>query len=121
MNNIDFDKQLSELNNILSREFDLKTFKSIEQKLEKNKIVIERIRKIKELQKKIVFFESTEKYDLVTSLDEEIKEIYSELEKIPIYIQYIQRKEFLEKELINISNYMEEKINKKIEQDKEDR
>ncbi|MBF0713439.1 YlbF family regulator, partial [Gemella sp. GH3] len=106
MNNFDINNELDKLNIILSQEFNLTEFKNIEQKLEKNKNVIEKIDRIKNLQKRSVFFEATKKYNLVVSLEKEIEEIYKELEKIPIYLQYIQRKEFLEKELINISEYM---------------
>lgn len=109
-----FDKEFLKLKCIIEDNFNLKEFKEMEKMLSKNKQVEELITQIKILQKKIIFLETINKTSTIAELENKILEIKSKLENIPIYNQYKEKKHFLNKELININDYINEQLNKQI-------
>lgn len=118
MNLDNMDNKIDVLNNLLCEELEIEKFKLMHDKMLSNDKILEKINKIKTLQKEIVFFNQVNKKSQVEVLEREISKIYEELDDIPIYNQYVSKKMEINIELKNILSYMQEKINKKISEDK---
>lgn len=110
-------KQLKEL---LETEYKLKEFRNVESMLQKNKVINEKISEIKKLQKKSVFLETIKKGTSQKNVDNKVISLFRELEEIPLYYQYKNKKEQLDIELFNIIDYLTLKINEELILSKEE-
>jgi len=90
-----------------------KKFKSIEEKMENNSVIMDKINSVKNFQKEIVKLE-VEKKD-VTFLEKEIEKILLELDSYPIYQEYNyllhDLNDTFQSIRIIIEKYLNEKIN----------
>lgn len=113
-NNID------ELNELLYDELQIKKFNEIIKKLSSNTFVVDRIKKLKELQKRSVFFEAINKEKFIKENEHDILKVKEELLKIPIYEQYVEQQSYIDTEIYNIIGYLNDKILEQLEKDKKE-
>ena len=113
-NNID------ELNELLYDELQIKKFNEIIKKLSSNTFVVDRIKKLKELQKRSVFFEAINKEKFIKENEHDILKVKEELLKIPIYEQYVEQQSHIDTEIYNIIGYLNDKILEQLEKDKKE-
>lgn len=113
-NNID------ELNELLYDELQIKKFNEIIKKLSSNTFVVDRIKKLKELQKRSVFFEAINKEKFIKENEHDILKVKEELLKIPIYEQYVEQQSHIDIEIYNIIGYLNDKILEQLEKDKKE-
>lgn len=111
---------IKQLNELLETEYKLKEFHNVESMLQKNKVINEKISEIKKLQKKSVFLETIKKGSSQKNVDNKVIALFRELEEIPLYYQYKNKKEQLDIELFNIIDYLTMKINEELILSKEE-
>lgn len=92
LNNLILDK-VDNLVNFIKNSQEYKDYVFLSKKLSKNEKVNDYINKIKSLQKEIVKKEVSG--EDITLLDEEVKQLLSELDKIPLYKDFIEKQEEL--------------------------
>ncbi len=113
-NNID------DLNELIYDELQIKKFNEIIKKLSLNTFVVDRIKKLKELQKRSVFFEAINKEKFIKENEQDILKVKEELLKIPIYEQYVEQQSYIDTEIYNIIGYLNDKILEQLEKDKKE-
>ena len=111
---------IKQLNELLETDYKLKEFRNVESMLQKNKVINEKISEIKKLQKKSVFLETIKKGTSQKNVDNKVISLFRELEEIPLYYQYKNKKEQLDIELFNIIDYLTLKINEELILSKEE-
>ena len=85
---------------------DYQDYLILSEKLKKNDKVLGYIDRIKTLQKQIVKKELNG--EDISELDTEIKELLSQLDRIPLYVEYINKQKYLNYEYQNIKNILDD-------------
>jgi cell fate (sporulation/competence/biofilm development) regulator YmcA (YheA/YmcA/DUF963 family) len=108
MNNIE--QKLNELMELLKNQEELKRYKLIENKLNDNETIMERIDEYKKMQQKVVLYE-TRNDDLPQEVSNKLDRVYEELFDIPIYSEYIDLQTELNEVIQHITTIIENAIN----------
>lgn len=95
MNEIEI--KINELINLIDDQEEVKRYKLIEEELNQNEFVKNKIEEFKKLQKKMAIYESHQNI-IPDNINEKYTKLYNELFEIPIYSEYI----FLQQEINDI-------------------
>jgi len=107
MNEIEL--KINELIDLIGEAEEVKRFKSIEEELNQNEFVKNKIEDFKNLQKRIVIYESHQNV-IPDDVNERYQLLYNELLEIPIYNEYITLQKEINELLQEITTIIEEEI-----------
>ena len=102
-------EKIDEIVSYIEESDNYKRYKEIEKRLEKDLDIIDKVNRVKSIQKEIVKLE-VEKKD-ISNLEKEIEEILSILNTYPIYQEYIYLQEDLDNTFQSIKTIIENYIN----------